>query len=742
MNSELIKIALRHGALWLGDVPITDRRELGAPAAAFAASLAEKGYELDSHALAAANAVSPTVLADVVRCIDEVYGIGLNWAPLVKAWQTPTGESRLDHIVTLFANLFPTGDMAGTVLPCGHFIPDGTFPLERYNGCPFCGTPFELSKIVYKGTGSHVKVLTLWQESDFIKLRDSLVYSPLPLNATQWVTLLALLKAYGLPQLDRNILVDNTLMIAAYLEDRGEFEKVVPLLPDPAILLRYLWYRHTDNLRITPPAAIVARKAGAYRTEEARAEQAAEARLKLKLYYDRAECRRYASLLNSMSLSTEAMCELMNPRRGMWVRFIRALRLSEFARKPGYGKLAELLDRFYRKDYDVWAGRLAAARERRNPEEFFAMLESRPGLFARSLFASMLWFGADVTLDRFKTVTPALAPRLLLSLANAADIYFKPEGDTRRVELPGGVRVEVPVNKLLSLYTEDARSKMAADVKRGCLEGLSSFFASQPHEKGATVYIAPELFAVPVPLGDRSNTVSDTDMALPGQRFKVEGNAVRLFLQWGKGLPAQHLDMDLSCRIAYADGGVAECAYYSLTLAGATHSGDIQFIPDMVGTAEYIELDLDELRRGGAQYVTFTCNAYTDGSLQPNLMVGWMDSANPMEVSDATGVAYDPSTVSHMVRISAKDLSKGLVFGVLDVEAGEIIWLEMPFDGRSLRSLDTEAVTALLRRLAAKASIGELLRIMANAQGLRIVDSPEGAGRVYSSWTDAMNILG
>ena len=159
---------------------------------------------------------------------------------------------------------------------------------------------------------------------------------------------------------------------------------------------------------------------------------------------------------------------------------------------------------------------------------------------------------------------------------------------------------------------------------------------------------------------------------------------------------------------------------------------DIQRIPDQVGTAEYIELTLPELEKAGARYVTFTCNAYTNGNLSPNLVVGWMNSAYPMTVSDETGVAYDPSCVQHMVRISEGNLSKGLVFGVLDVPAREIFWLEMPFTGQTLRDCNGEAVEALLKKLRNKMSVGRLLDIKREAQGLALVKDPQEADEAYT----------
>ena len=94
-------------------------------------------------------------------------GVDLNWAPLVKGWNVPTGESVADHLVTLLANIFgEEAGFKGTTLPCGHLIPEGTFPLERYNGCPFCGRPFVTAGFVYKGQGSKLKELRLFTDDD------------------------------------------------------------------------------------------------------------------------------------------------------------------------------------------------------------------------------------------------------------------------------------------------------------------------------------------------------------------------------------------------------------------------------------------------------------------------------------------------------------------------------------------------------------------------------------------------
>ena len=196
--------------------------------------------------------------------------------------------------------------------------------------------------------------------------------------------------------------------------------------------------------------------------------------------------------------------------------------------------------------------------------------------------------------------------------------------------------------------------------------------------------------------------------------------------------------MDLSCVIAY-EATTERCSFSALVATGCKHSGDIRSIPNNVGTAEYIDVDMDTLSKAGARYVTFTCNAYSYGSITPNMVVGWMNSAYPMAISEKTGVAYDPSCVQHQVRIVSK-LAKGLVFGVLDVAAREIVWMELPFGGQIVQDLNTKTVEAMLKKLNSKLNIGQLLLLKAETQNMQVVESEE-ADEVYTrAW--AMNAAG
>ena len=84
------------------------------------------------------------------------------------------------------------------------------------------------------------------------------------------------------------------------------------------------------------------------------------------------------------------------------------------------------------------------------------------------------------------------------------------------------------------------------------------------------------------------------------------------------------------------------------------------------------------------------------------------------------------------MRINEGNLSKGLVFGVLDVAKRKIIWLEMPFTSQTLRGADSTSIEILLHKLESKISIGQILEKKTKAQGLSSVEKAEDADEAYT----------
>ncbi|VXB55841.1 Prokaryotic RING finger family 4 [Flavobacterium sp. 9AF] len=728
-TKELLKISLRQNAIYIPTEFITGKTTtLTGPTSVLVANVAKLGFVFSETTLQAINAVHPKYKLEIQDVIQEVLGVNKNWTPLVKNWDVPTGESLYDHIATFFANVFKTNK--GTTLACGHIIPANTFPLERYNGCPYCGTPFEFDGTKYEGQGSKLKVLELWTEKELNDFYKSLLGSKTALDATQVESLKTLLNYLPLPK-EVTIGIKETLMLVIdTLIDLDKEEMAGMLFSSPTDILRYLWYKKTNLLQIIEPKTIINRIASNHQHFFIPADNSAKARLitaiDLKLKYSRKECLMVATWLNNLPLEAEKACEMMHPKRAMWVRFIRALRLPEYSKRKGFEGLKTLLDVFYNQTYEVWQGRVNYYRLRSNADKTFALLQERPGLFARSLFSNMLWFGPNETIAAFEKIIDKVPARLVFTLNMYAQNYFD-KSLNRSVKPLGGINKRIPSNRLLGLYNEDQLQAMQNQIEDLCLLAMEKRFGAQKNEN-KTIYIAPQLFNMPVAIGDRGSTVQDLPVALMGTRFPIEGNTVRLFMQWGQGLPAQHLDMDLSCHIAYANQSEI-CSYSQLQATGCKHSGDIRSIPNQIGTAEYININVNELAQAGAKYVTFTCNAYSNGSITPNLVVGWMNSKYPMTISERSGVAYDASCVDHQVRVT-QNVAKGLVFGVLDVTKKEIVWLEMTFGGQVVQGLDYKGVQALLAKLSSKLNIGSLLTIKAKAQNLQIVDTAE-ADEVY-----------
>jgi hypothetical protein len=735
MKNELLKISLRQNAVFIPSELITNElKVLSGTTSVLVANASKLGFTFSEPLLKAINNSNTTLKTEILDTLKSVLGTDKNWTPLVKGWNIPTGETRLDHIITLFANVFKIKN--GTTLTCGHVIPVNTFPLERYNGCPFCGTPFEFGKIENYGQGSKLKVLELWTEKEMELFFESLLTSKTALDATQIDSLKTLLKVLNLPKVA--IGMKETLMVVIEeLIEQDKTEKASQFFTSPMDILRFLWFRKTGLLQITEPKTIIQRINKNNKNISFEINDISNYNLStkddLKLKYSRKEGLMVAKWLNNLDLKKESICEIMHPKRGMWVRFIRALRLPEYAKRKDFEKLASILDVFYNQKYEVWQGRVNHFRLKSDAENTFKLLKQRPGLFARSLFSNMLWFGEDDTIKAFTEVIDKVPARLIFTLNMYAQNYFD-ASIQRSVKPLGGTTKRIPANPILKLYDENQLGQMKLKIEELCVLVMKRRF-SAIENTNKSIYIDPQLFNIPVSIGDRSESIQDLPVALMGTKFPVEGNEIRLFMQWGKDMPAQHLDMDLSCHVAY-ESGYDLCSFSNLSTVGCKHSGDIQSIPNKIGTAEYININLEELTRANAKFVTFTCNAYSNGSITPNLVVGWMDSKFPMKISERTGVSYDPSCVQHQIRVT-QNATKGLVFGILDVANREIIWLEMTFGGQVVQGLDYKGIQAMLSKLKSKLNIGQLLQLKAEAQNLEVMKNPD-ADEVYDmKW--AMN---
>jgi hypothetical protein len=290
MNT-LLKVSLRQKAVFIPETVLINKYDsLQAHTSLLAANLANLGFGVSEQLLNALNNTTPGFQFEVLEMLRDVTGVNKNWTPLVKGWNVPTGESVTDHIITFFANIFKS---KGTTLPCGHIIPDNTFPLQRYTGCPFCKKPFEFGKIEHYKQGSEQKVLDLWTRKEAADFLKDLLTSKTALDATQIDSLKILLAEFPLP--DVSIAMKETLMaVIDIFVSQGQPEKAQAFFTSPTDVLRYLWYKHTGFLQIIEPATIIKRKVKnshfAWQVTANGATNKLQAKAALKLKYNRKDC--------------------------------------------------------------------------------------------------------------------------------------------------------------------------------------------------------------------------------------------------------------------------------------------------------------------------------------------------------------------------------------------------------------------------------------------------------------------
>ena len=100
------KVALRQNALFVPD-PMVSQRAIQPGTLELVTALRQHGFGVTEDLLHAINGTTNEYRQSVIKVIKKVLHVNLNWAPLIKNWEVPTGESAIDHIITDFYNQYP-----------------------------------------------------------------------------------------------------------------------------------------------------------------------------------------------------------------------------------------------------------------------------------------------------------------------------------------------------------------------------------------------------------------------------------------------------------------------------------------------------------------------------------------------------------------------------------------------------------------------------------------------------------
>ena len=341
--------------------------------------------------------------------------------------------------------------------------------------------------------------------------------------------------------------------------------------------------------------------------------------------------------------------------------------------------------------------------------EALALLATRPGDLARRL-DHLLRISPDTeaVLRTFRAGAAKVSTPVLLQMLahfsvrdNPPELrVFFPKGDT--------AKAHGEVNTLPKL-----KEGIAAQVSAICEEALVARFSLLPAL--GTCWIDERLRKYMVPLAQRSAAKALRTITR-GSRLPLPNTRVlRFFIWWKNG--SHRTDIDLSAALFDAEERYVDVlSYYNLKNFGGCHSGDIVDAPQ--GAAEFIDVELDLLRKHKVRYIMMMINSYTRQPYcdLPECFAGWMARQKP-----GSGEVFEARTVVDKLDVASN--VQICIPAVFDLMENEVIWADMglshhPSFQNNVRT-NLSSATVMLRSLTrlAKPDLYTLFSLHVRARG-------------------------
>lgn len=348
--------------------------------------------------------------------------------------------------------------------------------------------------------------------------------------------------------------------------------------------------------------------------------------------------------------------------------------------------------------------------------EGLAVLQERPGEFARRLDALLRKNSADVVLTSFAAVIDKVSSKVTFELFD----HF----EARRKDSSRMVMLKGSGSKAKVLEPVPALSSKVVDAAQAMIMGsLSRRMAKLP--KLGKVYIDEALGNMPVPYSMQSSS-EGVSTYVRGTRvpFKPNAHTLRGFVHWYD--ENGYIDIDLAG--SFYDENFKELgqiSFYQLSnrALGACHSGDVRHRKG--DCAEYIDVPVGQAVAAGVRYVMFTAYNYNGSSLAsvPGATFGVMEREHPN-----SNEIFDSKTVTNTSKLTTPTSCSSPV--VFDLQTREWIWLDIARDTGGVPALyaDPAALTQLKAMLnGCKLSVADLLMMHVEARGGELVDTAEEA---------------
>lgn len=428
--------------------------------------------------------------------------------------------------------------------------------------------------------------------------------------------------------------------------------------------------------------------------------------------------------------------EELTQRREVWLRLGERLHPAEYGAR--YPKTAKAFVRLRQgQKIETFASRVEAAFAQKRLTEAVALLQKRPGDFARRLDQLLRLASYETeentleVLESFEKIVPLLTPVMCWQLIS----HF-----AKRDRL-ATCRTFVPKGQLTKLYgTSDVLPTLPTEVTTRvqslCLAALHQTYAQlDPLE---TVYLDPCFQQYALPFSMRNAQVGSAVVGR-GSRFPVSETAqvLRLFVHWQNNQQTQErADVDLSVLCYNKQGELIDrISFYHLgnEKTGLVHSGDFVDAPE--GAAEYVDIPLSYAEEKDMAHVLVHLETYSGGPFDTleYCQVGWMIRQSPQ-----SGEVFEPKTVEHQLSVNAKTMY--YIPFVWDIQAREVIWADMSvpflFSGGTADSTSELSRYVLQHLLHHQApTLHELISLHVEARGGQLVETEEEATQVFGGET-------
>lgn len=378
--------------------------------------------------------------------------------------------------------------------------------------------------------------------------------------------------------------------------------------------------------------------------------------------FKRSERRLLLSLLENCQNIEEDMLRY----KGVWIRLGEKLHPTEY--KIRYPKVSKA---FYKLrngiKIETFKGNLEKAFQDKDMELVVSLLKQRPGEFGRSLDRVLrLASNKILVVNEFASVANKISSPVLLQVKE----HFANRNGEK------DIRVFFPKGNIGKAYGMDYNLEgidetTCQEIVNICEQALIEIYRER--ETLGKVYIDESLKNYLVPFSQRSASKAFRTL-IRGSKIPIDDvtKTIRAFIYW-KEAYNDRTDIDLSAVIYDEDWEhIEHISYTNLKSAKykAYHSGDIIEAPK--GASEFIDIDLESIRKFGGRYIVFSINSFTcqPFSKIPECFMGFMNREYPN-----SGEIYEEKTVQNKIDITAN--TKICIPMIIDVIENKIIWTDI-----------------------------------------------------------------